>query len=92
MSLIPPFEFTSLVHHLHPPSPYEEMVGVQVYVRSKILAVAGSASLGRRLGMNPEAVRQAFADVLTEGIALRSSDQEETVGPALQLSFGHECQ
>ncbi len=68
-------------------------VFLQVYVRSRVLALAGSASVSRRLGLGSEVIRQAFADTLTEGISLSSVKEEAgSSGPPLQLSFGHECQ
>lgn len=57
-----------------------------------MLALAGSASVSRRLGLGSELVRQAFADSLNEGISTLAADEEEDRGPSLQLSFAHECQ
>lgn len=64
---------------------------LQLYVRSRVLALAGSAGVSRRLGLGSELVRQAFADALTEGVSI-SEQEDEDKGPSLQLSFGHECQ
>ena len=69
------------------------LVLLQVYVRSRVLALAGCASVSRRLGLGSEVIWQAFADTLTEGINLSSiSEEAESGGAPLQLSFGHECQ
>ena len=67
---------------------------VQRYVRTRILAVAGCASVSRRLGVGADTVRQAFAETLNEAASLQGLEEADAAadGPQLQLSFGHDCQ
>ena len=59
----------------------------------RILALAGSASIAKRLNVSADAVRQAFAETLTEAAPLRAifDDDEEDAGLQLRLNFSHDC-
>ena len=66
---------------------------MQKYVRARLLAVAGNATVSQRLGVPAETIRQAFAYVLSDNVPLsRLSSSPNAAGPSHQLAFGHSCQ
>ncbi|KAK9790768.1 hypothetical protein WJX73_001816 [Symbiochloris irregularis] len=80
---------TSLPEELaHVPRPVLES-----YVRTRVLALAGSPSVSRRLGLSSDVVKQAFIDAIMEGQHPRGLPNAERDDPAvrLQLVFRHDC-
>lgn len=70
----------------------DSVASLQRYVRARIIGLAGSAAVSRRLGIRPETVKQAFAESLTENPLRSLYSGSTSAGPTLQLSFGHDCQ
>lgn len=79
--------------HLPVKSAADPPFPLQSYVRTRVLALAGSVSVSRRLGLSPDVIKQAFIDALMEAAHPRSLPNAERDDPAtrLQLVFRHDC-